>query len=188
MSDKSQKLEDILIALMDKEDLVDDDIVAMVERHPEHREGILLFYEDWLTADDGRDGPRHDGGYVPDISHLWTPKGAGEIENPFEHLSPADLNGIAKRCGLSLSLMTALEERAIRASTIPLLLVRRLAEEARSTVREILRFLDQDQTTLASDFRSDHAPVKRDKISFSEAIESSSLSEDAKRHWRNLSE
>jgi|GEM_PF-6489128 len=188
MSDKSQQLEDILIALMDKEDLVDDDIVAMIEIHPQHREGILQFYEDWLTADDGRDGPRHDSCYVPDISHLWTPNGAGRIENPFEHLSPAELKGVVNRCGLSLSLMTALEERAIRASTIPLLLVRQLAREAKSTVREILRFLDQDQTTLASDFRSDHAPVKRDKISFSEAVEASSLSEDSKRHWRNLSE
>jgi hypothetical protein len=188
MSDKSQQLEEILIALMDKEDLVDDDIVAMIERHPQHREDILQFYEDWLTADDGRDGPRHDNGYVPDISHLWTPKGVNGIENPFEHLSPADLKGIVNRCGLSLSLVTALEERAIRASTIPLLLVRQLAKEARSTVREMLRFLDQDQTTLASDFRSDHGLVKRDKISFSEAVESSSLSEDSKRHWRNLSE
>lgn len=188
MSDKSQQMEDILTALMDKEDLVNDDIVAMIELHPEHREDILQFYEDWLTADDGRDSPRHDSGYVPDISHLWTPTGAGRIENPFEHLSPADLKGIVNRCGLSLSLMTALEERAIRASTIPLLLVRQLAKEAKSTVREILRFLDQDQTTLASDFRSDHALVKRDKISFSEAVESSSMSEDSKRRWRNLSE
>lgn len=188
MSDKSQQLEDILIALMDKEDLVDDDIVAIIELHPVHREDILQFYEDWLTADDGRDSPHHDSGYVPDISHLWTPTGAGRIENPFEHLSPADLKAIVKRCGLSLSLMTALEERAVRASTIPLLLVRQLAKEAKSTVREVLRFLDQDQTTLASDFRSDHPLVKRDKISFSEAVESSSLSEDSKRHWRNLSE
>ncbi|PYB72267.1 hypothetical protein [Rhizobium wuzhouense] len=188
MNDESQRLEDILIALMDKEDLVDDDIVAMIELHPKHREEILQFYEDWLTADDGRDGPRHDSGYVPDISHLWTPTGESRIENPFEHLSPTDLKKIVKRCGLSLSLMTSLEERAIRASTIPLLLVRQLAREAKSTVRDILRFLDQDQTTLASDFRSDHAPVKREKISFSEAIESSSLSEDAKDHWRKFSE
>jgi hypothetical protein len=188
MSDKPQQLEDILIALMDKGDLIDDDIVAMVELHPEYRKDILLFYEDWLTADEGRDRPRHDNDYVPDISHLWTTKDTDEIANPFEHLSPAELKGIAQRCDLSLSLMSALEERAIQASTIPLLLVRKLAEEAKTTIRKLFRFLDQDQMTLASDFRSDHAPVKRDKVSFSEAIASSSLSDDLKRHWRNLSE
>ncbi|ASS56427.1 hypothetical protein [Rhizobium leguminosarum] len=188
MSNTKRQLEDILIELMDQNELGDDDIVAAVERYPEHRDAILLFYEDWLTADDGRSGTEEPSGYVPDISGLWKAQAATEVANPFENLSPGDLRMVAQRCELSLSLLSSLEERAIRASTIPLLLVHNLAAEVKTTVAAMLQFFDQDQATMASDFRSDRAPVQKDKVSFADAIRSAPLSEELKNKWLNLSE
>ncbi|RFB97991.1 hypothetical protein B5K08_05430 [Rhizobium leguminosarum bv. trifolii] len=186
MTKGGKQLEDILLELMTLDELGDDQIVAAVEAHPEHRTAILSFYEDWLTADDGRGLPETtEPDYVPDISALWA--APSQPANPFEDKSPIALKGIAQKCGISLSILSLIEERGIRAASIPLLLVRNLATETRTTIANMLAYLDQDQAMLASDFRSDKAPVLR-KVSFADAVRSSSLSDEAKDNWLKLSE
>lgn len=183
------QVEDVLLDLMALDELGDEQIVAAIERNPEFKDPILAFYEDWLTNDDGREAQASEAGagdYVPDISELWAEP--VEIPNPFAGHPPSSLKAIATRCEISLSVLTSLQERGIWAATIPLQLMNLLAEEFRTTTMMLRNFLNQDEQLLASDFRADNAPVHGGKVSFADAVKSSSMSDAQKDKWLKLSE
>lgn len=94
MTNNDKQLEDILYGLIELEELGDDQIVAAVKNHPEHRDAILSFYEAWLTDDDGRRThalAENEPEYVPDISGLWAQR--AEIPDPFLNQPAMALRG-----------------------------------------------------------------------------------------------
>ncbi|KSV81805.1 MULTISPECIES: hypothetical protein [Sinorhizobium/Ensifer group] len=180
-------IEDILLELVEADGFGEQEVVAAIERYPEHRESILAFYIEWLADDDGKGAPPippGEGG--SDLSKLWDQE--IDAANPFESQRPAALKSIAEKCDIPLSILVRIEERAIHATSLPLILIRRLAEELKTTASSLLQFLEQDQAMTASDFRSDKAPVQRAKLSFADAIRKTSMPEDKKQKWLDLSE
>ncbi|WP_429819334.1 hypothetical protein [Ensifer sp. B1-9] len=180
-------IEDILLELAGTDGFGEQEVVATIERYPEHREAILAFYVEWL-ADDDEEGaaPLPPVGSDSDLSKLWDQK--TDAVNPFENQRPAVLKSIAEKCDIPLSILVRIEERAIHATSVPLILIRRLAEELKTTASSLLQFLEQDQAMTASDFRSDKAPVQRAKLSFADAIRKTSMPEGKRQKWLELSE
>jgi hypothetical protein len=92
-------------------------------------------------------------------------------------------------CDIPLSLLSKLENRAIRVETIPLLLVRRLAASLATDVPVLLGFLSL-QPTLARgvQYRADTPPEVAAQVAFADAVRSTTMEDEQRRRWLAMSE
>ncbi|WP_326912932.1 hypothetical protein [Rhizobium johnstonii] len=178
-------IEDILFDLVEDGQLSAQAVADAIARYPEHTNAITDFAAAWQShRDDNVEiyAPLP----APDLSRLWNSQAAGI--DPFEGKDPFELRDIAARCDLSMNIMVKFAERLLKATSIPMLLIRRLADELKVPPGTLLDYLDQQQAIGASDFRSDGNPVVGQKQTFADAVRSSSMSDERKEKWLSLSE
>lgn len=186
----SEELDDILFELAATERLDPEEVKATIERHPQFAREILEFAMDWVEADALRRPEISDraadtpASLEADLASFW----AGEVAqdaDPFDGMERSQLRAVASDCEIDVTILMQLRRRLIEAATIPLTLVERLAEGLRTTPKLFLNFLEGPPTAAAADYRSPGgAPRVGEKISFSDAIESSPMDEALKARWR----
>ena len=186
MTTEKKELEDILFELASSDDLTNDAIQTAISDYPEHTDAIVQFFKVWSGGAVTKSERLSPDLPSPDLSHLWNP--SAEIVDPFEGQSPKELRRIATVCEIPVSLLVNLEERLVQATSVPMVLIRKLAAELQTSAANMLEYLEQDQAIGASDFRSDSAPVVGKKISFASAVRSASMTDDQRQKWLSLSE
>lgn len=187
----SEELDDILFELAATERLDPEGVKATIARHPQFAREILEFAIDWVEADALR-GPENSeraadtaaAALEADLARFWAGE-AAEVINPFDGIEPSQLRAMASECEIDVTILMQLCRRLIEVATIPLTLVERLAEGLRTTPKLFINFMEGPPTAAAADYKSpDGAPRVGEKISFSEAIESSPMDEALKAKWR----
>lgn len=186
----SEELDDILFELAATERLDPEEVKATIARHPQFARDILQFAMDWVEADALR-GPETSeraaetaAAFEADLASFW----AGDVAedaNPFDGIEPSQLRAVASDCEIDVTILMQLCRRLIEAATIPLTLLERLSKGLRTTPSLFLNFLEGPPTAAAVDYKSPRgAPRVGEKISFSEAVESSPMDEALKAKWR----
>ena len=186
----SEELDDILFELAATERLDPEEVKATVARHPQFAREILEFAMDWVEADALR-GPETServadtaAAFEADLNRFWV-REPTEDADPFEGLAPSQLRAAASDSEIDVTILMQLRRRLIEAATIPLTLVESLAKGLRTSPKIFLSFLQGPPTAAAADYKSPGgAPRVGEKISFSEAIESSPMDEALKARWR----
>ena len=119
-----------------------------------------------------------------------TASAAAMAENgidPFAVRTDGGLRGVARSFGCNVNFLGRLKDRLIRAEDLSAVFVARLAEALGTGPDELARFLAGPARVPANArFKSDVKPEAREKQSLAEAIESSALSDEQKRHLASL--
>jgi hypothetical protein len=182
-----EELTDILLDLGSQCDMSPSDIDQAIQRYPLHREAILQFAADWSVAGLGVvDGESFEALPAPDLSRLHSVQVS--VFDPFEKKTSSELKALATNCDVPVSILAKLSERLVNVTTVPMLLIGQLAGGLQTSVSELIQFLDQDPLLGASDYRSDQPPTVGDKIDFSAAIRSTTMSDSQRQKWLSLSE
>lgn len=109
--------------------------------------------------------------------------------NPFSELDAIQLKKVAEAVGINKLMLVRFRDRGIDLATIPIRFIERAAT-ALSISPDILTSYLSRPPCMASDlsFRSDVKPIATEQISFSDAIESSHLTEEQKEDIKSLME
>lgn len=179
-------LTEFLTELAATTDMSPADIEAAIAAYPQHRDAILRFSIDWHAhefAVDNEEAPP-----LPVVDFASYQQDA--FVDPFQGKTPAELRSAAAACDIPLSLLSKLENRAIKVETIPLLLVRLLASTLETEVSKLLGFLSLRPTLSAGvQYRADAPPEAAAQVSFGEAVRSTpTMGEVQRKRWLDLSE
>ncbi|HEX8223377.1 MAG TPA: hypothetical protein VF605_06140 [Allosphingosinicella sp.] len=186
----SEELDDILFELAATGRLEPEEVKATIARHPQFAREICEFAIDWVEADALR-SPENSARaadtaatFEADLARFWAEEAAEDVD-PFNGVERSQLRAVASDCEIDVTILMQLRRRLIEAATIPLTLVERLAQGLRTTPKLFLNFLEGPPAAAAADFKSPSgAPRVGEKLSFSEAIESSPMDEALKAKWR----
>lgn len=179
------ELSDLLAELATTTDMSPEAIDTAIEAYPMHREAILRFAIDWHAHDFAAGDDDVAALAKPDLAAYQT----DVVADPFGGKSATQLRAAAAACDIPLSLLSKLESRAIGVETIPLLLIRSLASNLAIEVSKLLGFLSLEPTLpSAADYRSDRPPQTTAKVSFADAVRSTTMAEDQRARWLELSE
>lgn len=114
------------------------------------------------------------------------PAAEGGID-PFAARAEGGLRGVARSFGCNLNFLGRLKDRLIRVEDLSAGFLARLAEALGTGADELARFLaGPARVPAAARFKSDGKPEAVGKQSLAEAIESSGLSDEQKRHLASL--
>jgi len=159
-------------------------VEAAIETHPSQRNAILRFAFDWHAHEFGQD----DEAIEPLPSVDFSAYQRGTAVDPFLGKTPVELKSAAAACDIPLSLLSKLENRAIKVETIPLLLIRLLAVSLATEVSKLLGFLSLGPTLArGAEYRADAPPEAGEQISFADAVRSTTMSDKQRKHWLSLS-
>lgn len=107
--------------------------------------------------------------------------------DPFAMRADRGLRGVANSFGCNLNFLGRLKDRLIRVEDLSAGFLARLAEALGTGADELARFLaGPARVPVAARFKSDGKPEAVKKQSLAEAIESSGLSDEQKRHLTSL--
>lgn len=178
-------LTEFLIELSTTTDMSPAAVEAAIEAHPSHRDAILRFAIDWHAHEFAQD----DEALEPLPSVDFSAYQQGAVVDPFLGKTAVELKSAAAACDIPLSLLSKLENRAIKVETIPLLLIRSLAVGLATEVSKLLGFLSLHPTLArGAEYRADAPPEAGGQISFADAVRSTTMTEEQRKHWLSLSE
>ena len=104
--------------------------------------------------------------------------------DPFAGLAAGDLRSLAARLGLDTTLLAKIRHRRLRPETVPKKLVEALATALGLGINAVDAHLQAPALVPAgANFKSDARPEAQGQQSFSDALESSSLDDEARRRW-----
>ncbi|MFC6791769.1 hypothetical protein ACFQE0_20535 [Methylobacterium komagatae] len=107
--------------------------------------------------------------------------------DPFAVQEDGGLRGVARSFGCNLNFLGRLKDRLIRVEDLSAGFLARLAAALGTGADELARFLaGPARVPVAARFKSDVKPEAVEKQSLAEAIESSGLSDEQKRHLASL--
>jgi hypothetical protein len=107
--------------------------------------------------------------------------------DPFAVRADGGLRGVARSFGCNLNFLGRLKDRLIRVEDLSAGFLARLAEALGTGADELARFLaGPARVPVAARFKADGKPEAVGKQSLAEAIESSGLSDEQKRHLASL--
>jgi hypothetical protein len=179
-------LTEFLTELAATTDMSPAEVDAAIAAYPDLRDAILRFSIDWhaheFTLDNEEAQP------LPVVD--FTSYQQEAFVDPFQGKTLAELRSAAAACDIPLSLLSKLENRAIKVETIPLLLVRLLASTFGTEVSKLLGFLSLGPTLQAgAEYRADAPPEAAGQISFAQAVRSTpTMGEVQRKRWLDLSE
>lgn len=193
MSNESQQfrgLDEILSTLHDllEDDGTADDVNRLADEHPEFRREILAFAAEWLTVpgceleDDAPTGTVTVREHHLLLERFWNPQPEAE-QDLFAALSAEELEQLATRCRIDTAILRKLSRRLINETTVPGKLVHCLAGGVGHPAPAVYAFLSAAPVGAGADYFAPSGRKVAGKISFAEAVRTSTLDAEQKRYW-----
>jgi len=184
MSKATRTLSDVLMALGTETDVNVDDVRAAILEYPEFASEIQAFAIEWYAMPDAGLPPVDE---PAPVAVPFARNAAATEANPFAGKTPTELRALAAECEIPLSILQKFSSSLIDAATVPLLLVRRMAEILSISPGAILAHLDRRQTlATGADFRSSKPPEVGDKVSFADAVRDATMPDEQRAKWLEL--
>lgn len=112
-----------------------------------------------------------------------------EITNPFSKLTPNQLKAAADKIGINKLMLVRLRDRSIDLSTIPSRFIEQVAISLETTGDLLRTYLSSSPTIISGhSFCSDIKPTIAEQITFTQAIETSHLTESQQKLLKALME
>lgn len=203
MTDNKEKtLDDVLNEFMMLDKLPDAaTLEKWVARFPQFRRDLIDFAATWAEQEILPEAPelgaevekRLIDRAMSHVQNVSFSRGAAsqEGEKPIESLTAEakalgrSVPELAKACGLDIALIAKLNNRLIKAATIPASLVRHMAREIGRSSNALQAYLERSPSaTAGQSFLAQGKPNgERRQESFAEAVRASSLPDAAKARW-----
>ncbi|MGN6683569.1 MAG: hypothetical protein ACTHKD_06110 [Devosia sp.] len=166
-------------------DLSRDAVAKAIATYPGYRAQILQYAVEWHAAIETDVSDE----VLPPLPAVVLPAARQAAVDPFYGKTAVELKKTASECDIPLSLLSKLEQRTIRAETIPLVLIQRLSSALGAQMAVLLGYLELDPTLAKSaNYRSDETPHMTGKIDFATAVRNAPMDEATRQKWLSLSE
>lgn len=111
------------------------------------------------------------------------PDAAGPSQDPFADFRGQNFVLLAQTLRIPRSILIALRDRLVIASSIPAPFLARLIRAMRSTAQDLLAYLEQPPVVAsAANYKSDEKPEAPAKVSFEELLDNSGVTPDQKKN------
>ena len=165
-----------------------DRIRQLADQHPEARSEIIAFAAEWF-ASDGSDLSDEDlvvdqtvSDHVTLLERFWQAVPSDAVD-PFQSLPTDELEMLAGRCRIDMGILRQLVRGLIDEATIPGKLVAWLADATGASMSDIWSHLSASPARAAADYFAPSGKRVGAKVSFAEAVRSSTLGPDGLQFW-----
>lgn len=164
-----------------------DRIDQIADAHPRVRDEILAFAAEWFISegsdlsDEELEIGRTVAGHHALLERFWQLVKPSSI-NPFQDLPTEELQALADRCRVDMAILRQLVRGLIDEATIPGKLVAWIAEATGAAMADVWTYLSSPMAAAADYFAPDGRRTGK-KVSFAEAVRSSTLSPDDQAFW-----
>ncbi len=163
-----------------------DDVRRLAERHSEFRREITLFVAEWMALD----GADEDDA-APGTPSVWAEAALAQLHarsgpavaDPFAALDRDALQRLADRCRIDLTILRKIERSLIDEGSMPGKLITWLARELGISSADLFSYLSEAPVSAGVEYFAPSGPKRAGKISFAQAVRTSSLSPEQQRFW-----
>ena len=188
--------EDVLLAFTAEANQDRTTLESYLARHPQHAEALTQLAVELMLAPERPalacqpDAPAIDQAWNTFQSTLPVEtKSLGTVGSLLAALSPTAFRTVAKELDVSPLFLSLVRDRAIQFSTIPRKFIEALAAALSATFEALTHDLQQQPMIAATQkFKADGKPEASDKISFTEAVALSHLTDDQQAKLKALME